>query len=130
MKRRTGVLIAIVLSGTILFGDGANVARPISAESLTGASQDCGTYTFHEDLTKGRVRAIVTHVHHTVGCFTYDYTNQAPAGAGEAQGNPWQMQECVQDGKAAAVGHFRWYRGIEINADDVKVSCTPYTGPD
>jgi len=103
---------------------------PAWAQSAAGASQECGTYTWHEDLTKGRTDGIVVHVKHTAGCFTYDYTNLSPAGNGEAQGNPWQMRNCIADGRTSTVGHFKYYRGVSINPEDVTVTCTRYQGPD
>jgi hypothetical protein len=125
--RRLGVLTSLLLLLMLAIGDGAGYARPAEAQSLAGASQDCGTYTFHEDLIKGRAHGEVVYVHHTVGGWIYDYTNNVP---GDGISKTQLERDCVDDGRDAAVGHFRWYRGIEINRDDVKVTCSPYSGPD
>lgn len=99
-------------------------------QSLAGSSQECGTYTFHEDLIKGRTDGMVVHVHHTVGCFTYDFTNLIGTGRGESYGYSGQEKTCVEDGVQQTVGHFRYYRGVEIDPASVRVFCSKYVGPD
>jgi hypothetical protein len=77
---------------------------------------------------------MLTHVHHQVGCFTFDYTNLVGADADEMASDPkreraWQTSFCERDGRETTVGHFKWYRGVEIDPKTVKVECTPYGGP-
>jgi len=98
---------------------------PAAAHHGLMSSDACGTYTYDADLRKGRRDSMVIHVTHTEGCFTYDYTNYAPAGYGEAQGNAWQMKFCDR-AKYAAVAHFYYYRHMDIDPNKVKVTCTPY----
>lgn len=128
MKRYSVILILLLL----FLSMGAGAAQ---AQSLVGSSQECGTYIWAADLIKGRTDGMVVHAHHAVGCWTYDFTNLIGADAGRIATNEkseraWQTRMCIEDGQQQVVGHFRYYRGIEINPDDVKVTCTPYSGPD
>jgi hypothetical protein len=103
---------------------------PASAHHGMMSSDECGTYTFKADLTKGRTDSLLMRSTHTEGCFTYVYENYAPAGIGEAQGNPWQANYCVTEGQKDVARHFYYYRHLDIDPSSVKVSCGAYSGPD
>jgi hypothetical protein len=120
---RRGFLAVVLTLGLLL----AFVPAPASAHHGLMQSDECGTYTYDADWTKGRRDSMVVKIHHTVGCFTYDYTNYVPAGYGEQQGNSWQMRTCDKH-RYVAQAHFRFYRHIEIDPADVKVRCDRYPG--
>jgi len=115
--------------------DGGGYARPSEQTPPSYhhgmlSSDECGTYTWKADLTKGRTDSLLIHARHTEGCFTYDYTNYAPAGKGEAQGNGWQVDYCREEGQRDVARHFNYYRHLEIDPSSVRVTCTPYHGSD
>lgn len=92
---------------------------------------ECGERVFVADLTKGRTDSMVFHARHTAGCYTYDYTNFAPAGKGEKQGNAWQLSECAR--MAAydmAVVYFDQWAHVKVDPADIKYTCLPYKGED
>jgi hypothetical protein len=137
MKRYSVILVLLLLFPPLI-GDGAGSIMPAYAESLAGASQDCGTYTWAADYIKGRADGLIVHVRHSVGCFTFDYENNVPADPKQLTSNPsreraWQMNECQRWAREDVVGHFRYYRGIEIAPEsipDSEIRCTNYSGPD
>jgi hypothetical protein len=78
---------------------------------------------------------MVVKVDHTQGCYRYKFMTIIGADREEMASNPtsersWQTALCQKAGREAAVGHFHYYRGIEIDGSSVKVSCTPYRGDD
>jgi hypothetical protein len=81
------------------------------------------------DMTKGRTDGMVYGVDHSAGGCRLIMTNLSPAGIGEAQGNAGQAARCARYGREDTVRYFAVY-GIAVNADDVKVSCRNYGGPD
>jgi len=102
---------------------------PASAQSLVGMG-GCGEEVWVADLIKGRTDSLLVHARYTQDCVTYDYTNYAPAGKGEAQGNSWQKRYCIEDGQDAVYRHFLYHHGITIDPSKVKVTCSNYNGPD
>lgn len=105
------------------------------ADSLIGSSQACGTYTWDGSLTKGRTDSMVASYDHTEGCFRYTGFTVIGADREEMASNPtreraWQTDECQKAGREAVVGHFKWYRGIDVSPESVHVTCTRYAGPD
>jgi hypothetical protein len=106
----------------------ALTALPVSAsaQSLIGSSQECGTYSFEGELTKGTTDAMLVKVDHKVGCFTYHFWTLIGTSTSESYG--WKGQEalCQKAGREAAVGHFRYYRGLDIDPSSVSVSCSRY----
>jgi len=106
-------------------------ATAYASHGMWEGSSECGERVFVADLTKGRTDSLVFHARHTAGCFTYDYTNYAPAGIGEFQGNAWQKAECAR--MAAydmAVLHFDYYRHVKVDPADIKYTCEPWKGSD
>lgn len=94
---------------------------------------DCGTHSWVADLTKGRTNSIVVHVHHTVGCQTYDYTNYIGADRARQltqEETDWQMKECERAGKLDTLAVFDRYWHTMIDESTVQVSCIRYSGPD
>jgi hypothetical protein len=116
--RRLSVLLALL----------ALTALPVSAsaQSLIGSSQECGTYSFEGELTKGTTDAMLVKVDHKVGCFTYHFWTLIGTGYTESYGWKGQQELCQKAGREAAVGHFHYYRGIDIEPSSVNVSCSRY----
>lgn len=92
----------------------------------------CGTHESHQELemTKGRTDGMVYRVDHTVGCKRLIYSNLAPAGIGESQGNAWQLRYCQTEGKRDAVSLFDNYFHVTVSPDDITVTCSPWKGGD
>lgn len=93
---------------------------------------ECGTHEIHveQDMTKGRTDSLLIRVDHAAGCHHLIYTTISPAGNGEAQGNAGQVDRCVRYGKEDAVRMFSFAGHTQISADDIKVTCRPWTGGD
>lgn len=102
----------------------------IYADSLIGASKECGVYEFDGDLVKGRTDGMVVRVDHAAGCYRYKFMTIIGTGTDESYGYAGQEALCRKAGREAAVGHFKNYRGMDIDPSSVKVSCTAYSGPD
>lgn len=105
-------------------------AAPVAAQSLIGSNKDCGTYRFAGDLVKGRTDSMVAKVDHTEGCYRYQFMTHIGTSMTESYGYAGQQAMCERAGREAAVGHFKWYRGIDIRPESVRVSCTPWAGGD
>jgi hypothetical protein len=97
-----------------------------SAQSLIGSSQECGTYRFDGELTKGTTDAMLVQVDHKVGCFRYQFWTLIGTGYTESYGWKGQEELCQKAGREAAVGHFKYYRGLDIDPNSVSVSCSRY----
>jgi hypothetical protein len=120
----------IAMVALAISAPGFGFVSTVSAQSLIGSSKECGTYEFDGDLVKGRTDGMVVRVDHTEGCYRYKFMTIVGTGLTEGYGYPGQQAMCEKAGREAAVGHFRYYRGMEIDPSSVKVSCTNYAGPD
>jgi hypothetical protein len=121
--RRFALILGLLVATTAVPG-------LASAQSLIGSSKECGTYEFDGDLVKGRTDGMVVRVDHTEGCYRYKFWTIIGTSMTESYGYPGQQAMCERAGREAAVGHFKWYRGIDISPASVRVSCTPWTGGD
>lgn len=107
------------------------------ADSLIGSSQECGTYRWDGDLTKGRTDSMVVRVDHTEGCFRYVAWTHIGADREEMASDPgrernWQRSACMAAGRQMIRGHFKFYRGIDIDTKDVdgSITCDLWQGDD
>lgn len=107
------------------------------AQSLAGFSQECGTYRWDGDLVKGRTDSMIVRVDHTEGCFRYVAWTHIGADRDEMASDPvrerrWQQSACLNAGRQMIHGHFKFYRGLDIDAKNVdgSISCEPWAGGD
>ena len=118
------------LTLTLVFLAALMLPAPADAQSLIGQSKDCGTYRFDGDLVKGRTDSMIVKVDHTEGCYRYVFWTHIGTGIAEGYGYPGQQAACERAGREAAVGHFRWYRGMDIDGSRVQVACSAWAGGD
>jgi hypothetical protein len=129
------LLLLLALAAIVRADDGSGARDErrgdtrLAHHGMWAGQAECGTRVWRADLTKGRTDSMLFHARHTAGCYTYDYTNYAPAGIGESQGNTWQMAECARM-RDDVVRYFDYYAHVTISADDVQYTCRAYSGPD
>lgn len=124
MKRALVLLLLLVL---------ALMPTPAHASHGMVTLPECGVREWSADLVKGRTGSVVVSVEHTVGCKTYRYRNYVGADRedqGSARETAWQLAECQRVGKLDTVRLFDYGWHTTVNPDDVRVSCTRYSGPD
>jgi hypothetical protein len=81
-------------------------------------------------MTKGRTDGMVVTASYSHGCQSYSTRNLVGSSFSESYGYAGQKENCEYFGRQDVVNTFRWYFDTEINPQDVKVSCSKYTGPD
>lgn len=122
MKRLSIILALLVLA----------VLPASTYAQSAGGSADCGVNEWDGVgfMTKGRTDGMVYSVDHTVGCKTVRIRNLVGTGTDEGYGYPGQESNCQRYGKQDAVNTFRYYFGVSVHPEDIKVSCGRYSGPD
>lgn len=131
---RAGTWLVVLM--VLAFASGGPISvQTASANSLIGTSTACGTYEWDGSLTKGRTDSMVAYYDHTVGCFRYKGFTVIGADRENMASNPkaerdWQTATCEQAGRDAVVGHFKYYREMDIDPSTVKVRCALYSGLD
>jgi hypothetical protein len=93
---------------------------------------ECGdlVYDSVSQMTKGRTDGMVATASYTKGCQSYALRTLVGTGRDESYGYPGQKENCEYFGRQDVVNTFKFYFDTEINLNDVKVSCSRYTGPD
>ena len=124
--------LILTLSAAILTGSGV-----ADAQSLIGVNKDCGTYRWDGDLVKGRTDSMVVRVDHAEGCYRYVAYTHIGADREEMASDPgreraWQQSACMDAGRQMIHGHFKWYRGMDIDAKNVdgSIKCELWNGDD
>lgn len=93
---------------------------------------ECGDLVYDSVglMTKGRTDGMVATASYSQGCQSYRLRTLVGTGRDESYGYAGQQSNCEYFGRQDVVNTFRYYFDTEINPDDVKVSCSRYSGPD
>jgi hypothetical protein len=127
--KRLGIWLALALVTAL-----ATVGTA-SAESA-GGSADCGVKDIDmvSIMTKGRTDgmvATVNHTEHARGCSqTVKLRTLIGTGRDESYGYPGQASNCELYAREDVSRTFKYYFGVEVDPSSIKVTCSPYNGPD
>jgi hypothetical protein len=133
-RTMTWIVILLVLSCSSPLFDPLAATPALAHHSAAGGvgPGECGDLVSDQVslMTKGRTDGMVVTASYSHGCQSYTTRNLVGTSTSESYGYPGQQANCEYFGRQDVVNTFRYYFDTEIDPNDVKVSCSKYTGPD